>query len=57
MKQEIQETGAASITIELQGGKIKVTHGTTGETLLHSAGMVKAGTWNKLFSNLEDLIS
>ena len=56
MKEKIQETGAASITITLSGGKIKVTHGTTGETLLHSAGMVKEGTWKKLFANLEDLI-
>ena len=57
MKEEIQEQGAASITITLSGGKIKVTHGTTGETLLHSAGMVKEGTWNNLFANLEHLTS
>ena len=57
MKEEIQEQGAASITITLSGGKIKVTHGTTGETLLHSTGMVKEGTWNNLFANLEHLTS
>ena len=56
MKEQIQEKGAASITITLSGGKIKVAHGTTGGTLLESEEMVKEGTWDNLFAYLENLI-
>jgi hypothetical protein len=48
------ERGAASIKITLADGKIKVTHGGNGETLLHT-GMVEEGSWNKLWSFLESL--
>ena len=57
MKEEIQETGSASILVTLEGGKIKVTHGTTEATLMSSGGMVKAGTWAKIFHDLEIALS
>ena len=48
------ERGVASIKVTLADGKIKVTHGVSGETLLHT-GMVQEGSWNKLWSFLESL--
>lgn len=47
------ERGAASILIELEDGKMKICHGTDGDTLATKT-KTKVGDWDKLWTMLED---
>lgn len=44
------ERGAASLTVSLEDGRITVTHGTDGITLLE--GPLPAGGWSQLIATL-----
>lgn len=55
-KKQTVEKGAASIVIELENGKITVTHGTAAVTL-HEVENAQAGSWDKIWKTIRALKS
>ena len=50
------EAGAASVLIQLEGGKITVKHG-TDKVILKQIDNAKAGSWDKIWNTINSIES